>query len=210
MFTRFSWVTLGCRQGPHPICDRDLLDDPLAAVVPTLGSLVPGWLLVVPKTESLAFAGLSGPTRRDILILARNLAAEVKAFGRNSFILEHGPSSPASVVGCGVDQAHLHIVPLDANLSAAALADSSVRWTPADPQDPWDGCLPGQQYYLICGSDGSYMGSPRVAQSQYFRRKIAQIVGMPDAWDYREWPCHENVQRTIEHFAGAERQRRAA
>src|SRR5258708_2153983 len=175
MFTRFSWVTLGCRQGPHPICDRDLLDDPLAAVVPTLGSLVPGWLLVVPKTESLAFAGLSGPTRRDILILARNLAAEVKA-----------------------------------TLSGAALGESWVRWTRADPQDPGDGCLPGQQYSLICGSDGSYMGSPRVAQSQYFRRKIAQIVGMPDAWDYREWPCHENVQRTIEHFADAERQRRAA
>src|SRR5258708_12263270 len=104
MFTRFSWVTLGCRQGPHPICDRDLLEDPLAAVVPTLGSLVPGWLLVVPKTESLAFAGLSGPTRRDILILARNLVAEAKAFLRPSLLLYHPPSNPPTPLACRANQ----------------------------------------------------------------------------------------------------------
>jgi hypothetical protein len=50
---------------------------------------------------------------------------------------------------------------------------------------------------------------PHVAQSQYFRRKIAHICGTPGAWDYREWPCYENAQRTIEYFAVARRRRAA-
>jgi ATP adenylyltransferase len=206
---RFDWVISGCSQGPEPACDQDLFNHPMAAVVPTLGSLVPGWLLVVPRAKSLALRDLPQQHRRDILNLARQLADEVKVFGRTPFILEHGPSKPSSAVGCGVDQSHLHVVPMDRDLLNSALADKSVLWTFTSMQDPWSSCSPGQEYLLICRDDECYIGVPYVAQSQYFRRKIAHICGTPDAWDYREWPCHENAQRTIEYFAGA-RQHRAA
>jgi len=209
MSARFGWVTAGCSRGPHPACDQDLFNYPLAAVVPTLGSLVPGWLLIVPRTKSLAFGGLSRQHRQDILGLARGLAIEVQVFGRNSFILEHGPSKPRSAVGCGVDQSHLHVVPMDGDLLSSALADKSVHWIAVNMEDPWSKCPQDQEYLLICRDDQCYVGLPQVAQSQYFRRKIAHICGAPDAWDYREWPCYENAQRTIEYFAAA-RQRRAA
>jgi len=169
---RFDWITSGCSRGPQPACDRDLFNFPLAAVVPTLGSLVPGWLLVVPRVKSLAFRDLPKQHRQDILSLAQRLAVEVKAFGRNSFIFEHGPSKPSSAVGCGVDQSHLHVVPMDGDLLSAALADESVLWTVTNAQDPWSKCSPGGEYLLICRDDECYVGRPHVAQSQYFRRKI--------------------------------------
>jgi ATP adenylyltransferase len=209
MSTRFGWVTSGYGSGPNP-ADVDLLSHPLAAVVPTIGSLVPGWLLLVPRLESLAFRDLPRKQRQEILALARTLANDVKAFGRNSFVFEHGPSKPLSPVGCGVDQSHIHVAPMNGDLLSLALADETVVWTVADPTDPWRECPSGREYLLISHDDDCYVGFPRVTQSQYFRRKIAYLQGAPEAWDYREWPCHDNAQRTIEHFSSVRAQRRAA
>jgi ATP adenylyltransferase len=209
MSTRFGWVTSGFGCGPDPLCDQDLLGHPLAAIVPTLGSLLPGWLLVVPRTESLAVRDLASHQRQDVLRLARAMARRVAIFGRDTFILEHGPSKPLSVVGCGVDQSHLHVVPMNGDLLTKALADDSVDWNNASFRDPWRKCQWDREYLLICGKDVCYIGFPRVPQSQFFRRKIAQIQGMPNAWDYRKWPYYENAQRTIEHFAAARAHRAA-
>jgi diadenosine tetraphosphate (Ap4A) HIT family hydrolase len=210
MSTRFGWVASGFGEGPHPVCDRDLLNHHLAAVVPTLGSLVPGWVLIVPKAQCLSFKDLPRNQRQDLLALGRSLETELKAFGRDTFIFEHGPCKPLSGIGCGVDQSHLHVVAMDGDLSSKVLADNSVVWMAADARDPWTTCRDDQEYLLICEKGACYIGFPRVAQSQYFRRKIAEIRGMPDAWDYREWPFHENAQRTIEHFTITRTQRRAA
>jgi diadenosine tetraphosphate (Ap4A) HIT family hydrolase len=182
----------------------------LAAVVPTLGALVPGWLLIVPRAQSLSFKDLPRNQRQDLLTLARSLEPELAAFGHRTFIFEHGPSKPLTGIGCGVDQSHLHTVAMDADLLGRVLADESVAWMTADARDPWNSCRNDQEYLLICRERACYIGFPRVAQSQYFRRKIAEFLGMPDAWDYREWPFHENAQRTIEHFTTAQAQRRAA
>src|SRR5260370_41652645 len=98
---RFDWTTSGCSRGPQPACDRDLFNYPLAAVVPALGSLVPGWLLVVPRARSLALSDLHQQHRQDILSLSRRLAVKVKEFGRNSSIFYHGPSKPSRRLGYG-------------------------------------------------------------------------------------------------------------
>jgi ATP adenylyltransferase len=153
--------------------------------------------------KSLAVRDLRSHDRQILLSLAKAMANEVKIFGRNTFIFEHGPTKPCSANGCGVDQSHLHVVPMDGDLLSMVLADDSVVWAIANTLDPWTQCQQDREYLLICGKDDCYIGFPRVVQSQYFRKKIAQILGMSDAWDYRKWPSHENAQRTIEHFATA-------
>lgn len=161
------------------------------------------------RGQNLAVGDLPAAHRQNILDLARAVTKKLKVFGRDLFIFEHGPSKPLSAMGCGIDQSHLHAVAMDGNLLNLVLADDSVIWTNAPAHDPWSKCRGGQEYLFIGSSDDCYVGLPRTAQSQYFRRKIAQLEGMPDAWDYREWPWYENAQRTTEHFAAA-RPRRAA
>lgn len=200
MSHRFSWITSGFGNGSLP-CDIDLLRDPLAAVVPTLGSIIPGWLLVVPRQEALAIGHFAPRHRQELLNLARIISGDVRVFGSRTFILEHGPARVSSIMGCGVDHAHLHVVPMDRDLLTPVLADESVDWTATDAHDPWVKCQQNREYLLVCTDDGCYVGFPRQAQSQYFRKKIAQLQGVPDSWDYREWPCHGNAQRTIEHFS---------
>src|SRR5262249_38676442 len=129
MSSRFDWVTSGLERGPHPICDRNLHDHPLAAVLPSLGSLVPGWLLVVPRVEALTIRDLPAHERAELLSLARAMAGA--GMGIQPYVFEHGPSKASTSMGCGVDQAHLHTVGLNRDLLSAALHDDSVTWMTA-------------------------------------------------------------------------------
>ncbi len=104
-------------------------------------------------------------------------------------------------MGCGVDQAHLHIVPTGFRLVDAILADRAVEWIEADQIDPWSTLPSDGEYYLIRTSTEAYVGSPLKPESQYFRKKFAALAGKPKEWNYREWPHYEHIQRTIDHFA---------
>jgi ATP adenylyltransferase len=106
-----------------------------------------------------------------------------------------------SQIGCGVDQAHLHLVPTEHQLLGAVLADDSVRWAEVDSADPWAVIRPKAEYYLISDSTQSYVGFPLEPRSQYFRKKLAALNGTPDEWDYRKWPHYEHIKRTIDGFA---------
>jgi len=83
---------------------RDLWDTPLFEsesflALPTVGALVEGWLLVIPKTASLSFAHLFS-----------HLLSELQGFlGEVVPVLEshYGSAKTGSTLGCGVDYAHL-------------------------------------------------------------------------------------------------------
>lgn len=200
MVKRFDWVLAGERIGADKVCDVDLLEHSDAAVVPTLGSLVPGWLLVVPRLEALSFARLDYGVRCALFLFARELAKEAKHFGKRTFLLEHGPGEYLSQIGCGVDQAHLHVVPTDFDLLGNVLEDGDIDWKEVSPNNPWKEIGDGQEYYLISDDCSSYVGLPRCVKSQYFRRQIAHLNGDADKWNYREWPFYENARRTIQYF----------
>ena len=199
---RFDWVVQGSPVGPDPICDVPVLTTSDALVVPTIGAIVPDWLLVVPRTCTLSLAGATAEVRRSVLDLAEAVSLRV---GRpeKTVYFEHGPATSGSTVGCGVDQAHLHVLNTEFNVLEMALADDSVDWSLTDGGDPW-ARLAGTEYYFIQSNGRAYMGSPRVPQSQYFRKHIACAAGVPWQWDYKLWPNYENVRRTYERFCGLE------
>jgi len=202
MNRRFEWVIRGDRSGPDSRCDIDLANDSRWAVVPTLGSLVPGWLLLIPRTPVLSVARLGEVERRAAFNLASELSEHLIAFGPQRLLLEHGPNREESNVGCGVDQAHLHVVVTSSDLFGIVLCDPDVHWEEVSVRDPWHGLSKRQEYYLISNFERSYVGFAAKSQSQYFRRKIAQAIGKSDCWDYRSWPHYEHAQRTIQYFAG--------
>lgn len=204
MAARFGWILSGASRGPDTVCDVDLVPRAKGAVVPSLGSLVPGWTLVVPRREALSFAHLYVQERAELQELTSTVAEFVAPLGSNVFIFEHGPSGKGGIIGCGVDQAHLHVVPMNFDLIELASRDARVDWRIADFRDPWSSLSKTDEYYLIKDRERCLVGTPRVAQRQYFRRLIATAVNKPCAWDYREWPFYEHAERTIEHYRGAD------
>ncbi len=199
--SKFEWVVNG-DQGPNPACDRPVLQTDLGLVIPSVGSLVPGWLLVVPKQKVFSYAELPQEKRLPLFSLAKEAADKVSEWGSPIF-LEHGSTAPNSLTGCGVDQAHLHVVPTDIDLLSTVLRDSSVKWERGNSSDPWSSIPTGKEYYLISVQGVSFVGYPSVPVSQYFRKHLANAIGTPDEWDYKGWPNYGNVSRTVEQFGSA-------
>jgi diadenosine tetraphosphate (Ap4A) HIT family hydrolase len=199
MRQRFAWITDGKLQGPDPACDAALRVCPEALAIPTVGAIVPNWALVVPRFPALSLAMLSGPRRKAVVDLAE-AAAKTMGSLEDAVFFEHGPRVRDSAIGCGVDQAHLHVIVSEVDFVESALKDDTVTWTLVRSADPWDS-VKGLEYYLLRAPVGTFIGIPRIQTSQFFRRHIARAAGLPDQWDYNRWPHYKNVRRTYERFS---------
>jgi ATP adenylyltransferase len=195
---RFDWIVRGEEAGPDSVCDLSLRSIAEAIAIPTIGAIVPNWVLAVPRMCAMSMADLAPDLRRKILRFGQELAFEMRGPG-GAFFFEHGARVSGDVVGCGVDQAHLHVLVTGLDLLSLALADREVFWMEADVLDPWRS-VGGSEYLFIQASEQAYVGHPRTSQSQYFRRLIARAAGVPSQWDYRVWPNYENVRRTYGRF----------
>lgn len=196
---RFGWVLEGKKKGPQT-CDVEVTGDSELAIVPTLGSILPGWLLAIPRKPVLSLRELNPAERCHLFQYSAATATRLVSFAPNVFFFEHGASNENSLLGCGVDQAHLHLVPTRWDLIQHVLRDNSVDWSMVDNLDPWASVPRGAEYYIISDLNRAYVGLPRSSQSQFFRKKIAELNGASNEWDYRKWPHHESIRRTIDHF----------
>jgi ATP adenylyltransferase len=207
---RFEWVLAGKRQGPSFCFDIDLLDDDVAAIVPTKGSLVPGWLLVIPRVRTLSIRNLSQDHRKAVLRSAEKLKPLISDFGERIFMLEHGPCIEGLSIGCGVDQAHLHVVPLNFDLVNLCQNVEGMAWQAINIDDPWRDIELNRNYYLIVDGKNAYVSYPEKQHSQFFRRKIAQGLGVAERWDYKLYPCEDNALITVEHCVSRKRLQKVA
>jgi diadenosine tetraphosphate (Ap4A) HIT family hydrolase len=169
-------------------------------VVPSLGALVPGWSLVIPRRPLLNLSGLQAPERENLLALVSEFARDLGVFGDPVYAFEHGSSMSGSVVGCGVEQAHLHVVPLPFDLVEAVTTDSSadVTWT-RTAAIPLNELPTATDYVAVWRLDtgAGVVGALATPVSQWVRRVIARELGVEAEWDYRTNPQMMNVKKTV-------------
>lgn len=164
-------------------------EDTTSCVLPSMGSLVPGWLLVVPNDHviSLAVLGLEQRSAfaemvdRTTQRLAQRFGAVVQ--------FEHGPAGEGRSAGCGVDHAHLHLVPFDANLREMARGlDPTIdilKWRQVSW--PWAAEITsGHDYLFVRDTSGiGWFAEAPTVPSQLFRRVIARHLGQTQ-WDWKD------------------------
>ncbi|MDO9426800.1 MAG: hypothetical protein Q7T93_08185 [Methylobacterium sp.] len=193
---------LGASEPSRAIWDEVLFEVADCVVAPTLGSIVPHWLLVVPRRRALNFALWRDATGEAPEQIVSEIAGQ---FGWNpSRIIwfEHGPGWSGSTIGCGVDQAHIHVI-FDApfsfeDLVSAAAAGARLDWRWSPPSEAYRSIDISASYLLVASGDRSVItqGMERVG-SQYLRRVIADLVGRPNDWDYKNYPHIENIEQTL-------------
>jgi diadenosine tetraphosphate (Ap4A) HIT family hydrolase len=168
--------------------------------LPSLGSLVEGWLLVVPKNHFLSMGALSNDLANELDLLKAEIGSVLERRYGHLCIFEHGPSLPNSHIGCSVDHAHLHLVPIDFDLfeAVAPYLPPGTKWSTAT----WEDCRAAHHR----GKDYLYLEQPigngRIAVhsafgSQLFRKAIAARLGVPKQFNWREHFHVENIERTI-------------
>ncbi|QOT72016.1 HIT domain-containing protein [Sphingobium fuliginis] len=201
---RFQAILSSHSQGRKP-WDKIVCESESFVAFPSLGSMVAGWLLIVPRRPLLNLRLLTNVERSELHNFISTVVAKVDAFPGRAYAFEHGNDTIGGPVGCGVDQAHLHIVPLEFDLLKAAREklDDNMQWTDHDNAANFDATIPDFGEYVSIWSPGDrhgLTGVMREPRSQWVRRVIAEKLGREQAWDYKAHPDIQNLTKTVEVF----------
>jgi diadenosine tetraphosphate (Ap4A) HIT family hydrolase len=157
--------------------------------LPTVSPLKSGHVLVLPDRHVGSLADLPASTWHTLLESVRSTVTQLaETFSAPFYFFEHG----ARIVGtsCGIDHAHLHVLPLSAAMANAVRSRVQVDF-PTCEQGTFIDILSlaarriGQPY-LLHGFD---LESIQIAfdsgiPSQYMRQVIAQVQQTPK-WDWK-------------------------
>jgi hypothetical protein len=174
-------------------------------VIPTLGSLIEGWLLVLPKRHFISFGAINNDhlyNELDILLSKLSIIVE-REYG-NYIIFEHGPVLPQTLVGCGVDYAHLHIVPINIDLiQKSSKYLNSPSWVDVTNirfvREYFKADIP---YLLFQDSSRTvHIGTDKEIPSQVFRKVIAEHLKIVDEYDWKQFQFEGIIKNTIEKYS---------
>lgn len=189
---------MGLSQSP---ADKVLFESPSLVAMPSIGSLVPGWMLVITKEHFLCMAELPDDQLTELQTLTSEVEAAVSQRFGECVIFEHGPGKPGESVGCGVDHAHLHVVPTTFDLARGAteLAEKTLIWQHVAGLEPARAPhQSGMPYLYLRQRHLHWLATADSIESQLFRKVIAHRVGKSELWNWRDHPEPHIAANTIE------------
>lgn len=166
----------------------------------SVGALVPGWSLVCPVQHKL---NLVDEYKLSSFWNFVDDAAQVLAeqYGQIS-VFEHGAFSDTSRTSCGTVHAHLHLVPLSFSLvDASRQYDKDIIWRHCKATEIKE-ITAHHEYLFVADQYASEETTGMIhlldqGVSQFFRKVIAQKIGIADQYDYRTNPMIETVADTV-------------
>lgn len=183
-------------------CTLATSETPLSTTASTgtfasIGAYVPGWALAVPARHVLALAELNDDEWREFMDAATQSRRRIEKLWGSSVLFEHGAAGSGRQAACGVNHAHLHIVPLELDLRASiASVDGSVgqfEWNPCSQDRPWSKA--DLDYIFLSDRTGSWIAHRESIPSQVVRRAIAATLDLSD-WNWRDNHRMEIVDAT--------------
>jgi len=175
-------------------------------VKPSLGSIVEGWLLIVPKEHYISLGSIVNPKLFDEL---NQLIEEIgfivqKEYGKY-VVFENGSFCTNKLVGCGVDYAHLHFVPTDLDLIKEIEQRFNIKykWERVSGIDSSVSFIKNEKPYLYFRNqqNESYITSDNNIPSQLFRKAIAESMSVGEQYDWKIYKFEDNIQRTIDKYS---------
>jgi diadenosine tetraphosphate (Ap4A) HIT family hydrolase len=190
--------------------DTPIFESPNFVVIPTVGALVEGWLLVVPRQPILSFARLSTPLFSELEDFFKEVVPVIQSAYGSVSVFEHGPGCATSAVGCGVDYAHLHLVPVDCDLLGGAKQIAPrIEWNRVTSiSDIHQHARNDNGYWFVqqpYGGGACYIGTcaNEKPTSQLFRRVIANHIGRPFDFDWKQHCGEAAIAATVEKLTNA-------
>lgn len=181
-----------------PIYDTKIYETDDFLVVPVLGSIIEGYIMIITKKHINSMAELE-PKKLNELNSVIEFLGNIcqKIYGICPTVFEHGSASSEvkMVSQSSVYHAHMHIVPFEFENMSEIVKESGMKQI--------KGINAIHDYrempYVYCRDHNklSYITINENLPSQYMRRKLATEVGKNDEWNWREYPFIEHVAGTI-------------
>lgn len=156
-------------------------------VLPTIGPLVEGWSLVIPKEHGYS---MKKYYKSESFINYVNSFLNVleKKYQKPFIVFEHGATNYGSLTACSTNHAHLHILPFQESL--LDIMQETKTWKICNIVDIEK--IVGNNEYLLYSEIKDnikdsivYVSIVSEPESQYFRKLISQKLGIPQAFDYK-------------------------
>lgn len=151
-----------------------------AFAVPSFGGFIEGWALVVPRNHIPNSASTAPESAKLLDDLVDEMIARVRGAYGDVILFEHGAAAAGRPASCGVDHAHIHVVPARTADLRALVSNEAVQpydWTPHTR--PWLGAdiaTAADDYIWIADETGSWVARTPDLPSQLVRRALARAV----------------------------------
>src|SRR5580658_4727623 len=182
---------------------RVLCESESFAVIPSLGPLAEGHVLLCTREHLRSFAGLDPDCHSEYQAIKVRLRHELEAvYGKATLVFEHGMAIEGDRVPCTVDHAHMHFLPLGQTLSSGFIP--SIDWRVFDGSfTEANRITAGREYLLVETADGISRIAPSGAagfESQFLRKAITAYAGLARKWNWREAPDPRAAHLAWERF----------
>jgi diadenosine tetraphosphate (Ap4A) HIT family hydrolase len=166
-------------------------------VLPSLGQIVEGYLLVVPTKHRAALGDLPALHVDELTVLCAFVRATIESEYGPCVFYEHGTRSEKSG-GCGIYHAHLHAVPLSRAMDPVDLLKSKFSTRALTNLGEIRQQTQGLPSYLFYQDSlgNSYVFDTGNLPSQYMRKLLANRIGNPQ-WDWRTAGKEERLLATL-------------
>jgi len=191
-----------CEAIQIPIYDTLLFETESFIVIPALGALVPGYLMIVTRNHLHSMAYCSEAELIELTDVIRYLNTLIKeTFAISPILFEHGSAiGCVNKSGCCVEHAHLHIVPVNLSEKSRIVENTSAIKIP-DLQALRIYC--GKPYLLYVNENNQYyVSSDTILPSQFMRQWVAKEIGCPLKYDWRRFEFIDNISATVELLKG--------
>lgn len=189
--------TLGLK---HGIEQRCVLETKNFVCVPSIGSFVEGYLLVIPRQHFLSSLSIPYHFSEELLSITKFIGKFYLTNYRSKFIMfEHGSSNLDNPGGMSVLHAHLHLVPYNVSLISTVNEFSFIEYNSFyDLKNDYLSQSVQNPYLLLRDIDGKiyYCDAERIP-SQYFRKKVCNNYGLTGMGDWKKFPFINNIEKTI-------------
>jgi len=181
-----------------PVRDRLMDRNALFATLPSVAPLAVGHLMVVPIKHVRGIAQLPNAERSRVISAAAEYAARLGGSQEAVAVFEHGVGRGLTG-GCGVDHAHVHLVPVSRNAIAEVRRRILLDYRHASRYDLpsfLEATPPSASYLWFGASDGPVTAvRTHDIPSQYLRRAVGELIGRE--WDWRRLAGWADFQASL-------------
>jgi len=183
--------------------DTILYEDESFYIVPALGALVAGYVLIISKEHIGSMCYLSVENKAKLKNIMSKLSAMYLAkYGFTPLFFEHGASyDDVNKSACCVDHAHVHVVPHQ--FQSGEEMGQVLQLEKVDSLDVFFELGHNKPYLFFANNSSEIfvrIFDDDVVPSQIFRQWIAKDLGVLKQWDWRIYKFERNIYLTILHI----------
>lgn len=161
-------------------------------VMPTLGSLVDGYVLIVSKKHINSMNELTGKEKEEYFnLLSKYYNRFAEVYGKNPIVFEHGTIDTNNTAS-SVIHAHTHIVNHEYKSQEFMIKNLNLK--PISKEIDFE----NKSYIFFIDNNFNFFISYEFNPvSQLMRRYIAEDLGLANMYDWKRYHFIENLKSTI-------------